>query len=442
MKPVILVPGILASRLMRVNRKTGEQVQVWFPIANMSTYDDVIQYLWGRYDKNLQEYVSFQDSEWQILPVPGLAGIAHLSNQFPLSLLMGGYEPTIKYLESLGYTRNVNIFAFPYDWRQDPTGTYTQVLFQAFVHNIASRTGQKVVLVGHSMGSVVIKAFIQQKPTVADEFVDKFISVGGAFNGCASNFINLHREFNVPGFPSNQALRGLMGSMPSVYSSFPHWPAKYLTRVWIKRTEGKANEEITMQIPTECKCRWKSSQIIVDELIRKQIKTPQPIINELQTKKATKVLHIKQIQKFQHIDDKSMVKDEVYEFFTPNGNNFLKTAYSGFMQQLVEFDPEIYNAINERMKKPITSKVKMYSIISIGVPTPKDLIFDTPSCLENLQYQSPRTNFCDGDGFVQVEAAQDDGFSNSERTFVKGVPHGGMLQNGKVLQIVEQILKK
>jgi hypothetical protein len=67
----------------------------------------------------------------------------------------------IKGFEEVGYVRNRDIFAASYDWRKTPD---TAWLFQIkqLIENVTATSGQRAVLVSHSMGSPRAAYFVSQ----------------------------------------------------------------------------------------------------------------------------------------------------------------------------------------------------------------------------------------------------------------------------------------
>jgi pimeloyl-ACP methyl ester carboxylesterase len=84
--------------------------------------------------------------------------------EYPL-FAAAGYEALAAYLESaLGYTRGVDLFAVPYDFRQDltamnATGELSRIA-DTIAKGVEANGGEKAVLIGHSMGGLVSTALL------------------------------------------------------------------------------------------------------------------------------------------------------------------------------------------------------------------------------------------------------------------------------------------
>jgi surfactin synthase thioesterase subunit len=90
---------------------------------------------------------------------------------YPL-FIAAGYERLAAYIEfELGYTRGVDLFAVPYDFRQDLTAMNATGELQRIADVIASGVeangGAKAVLIGHCMGGLVSTALLKWKEFAA-----------------------------------------------------------------------------------------------------------------------------------------------------------------------------------------------------------------------------------------------------------------------------------
>lgn len=119
----------------------------------------------------------------------GCAGIKYLS-YMPI---IGG-TPTSDYfnnmistLESLGYKDGDNLFGLPYDFRLilDP-----EIMNEYFMNiknkfeEIRIKSGQRIVVLGHSLGCVLTNLFLSFQPQQwKDEHIDCFISIAGPYGG-------------------------------------------------------------------------------------------------------------------------------------------------------------------------------------------------------------------------------------------------------------------
>ncbi|CAL6081667.1 Lecithin-cholesterol_acyl transferase [Hexamita inflata] len=133
MNPIIIIPGICGSQLQAVNLKTKNVEDVWMPSISKKSIDNIINNLWG-YNSN-GVFKSF-NKENDIQPTPGLKGVATMSNRPIFKSLTKKYTTMIKKLKQIGYIENQTLFAFPYDWRQDPTSQFIVEQLSNLVDNI------------------------------------------------------------------------------------------------------------------------------------------------------------------------------------------------------------------------------------------------------------------------------------------------------------------
>jgi len=89
------------------------------------------------------------------------------------------YDGLINTFKNIGYQQNVNLFIFPYDWRQsiEKTSNDLNNYLQTKIWN--SKPNQKVNLLGHSLGGLVARIFAQKNTNK----VNKIISVGSPHLG-------------------------------------------------------------------------------------------------------------------------------------------------------------------------------------------------------------------------------------------------------------------
>jgi len=87
------------------------------------------------------------------------------------------YDGLINSFINAGYTKNTDLFVFPYDWRK-PLSVLADRLKFFIDNNIPS--GEKVNIVGHSMGGLVARAYTHQ---YGDSRINKSIIIGSPNKG-------------------------------------------------------------------------------------------------------------------------------------------------------------------------------------------------------------------------------------------------------------------
>ncbi len=96
------------------------------------------------------------------------------------------YEPFVQQLEHMGYQINISLFIAFYDWRQPIPYSAHTYLFRT-IQEVKQKTGWcKVNLLGHSMGGLVIRAYVQSAYYQND--VDQLISICSPNAGSPVNY--------------------------------------------------------------------------------------------------------------------------------------------------------------------------------------------------------------------------------------------------------------
>ncbi|GIQ89302.1 lecithin:cholesterol/ phospholipid:diacylglycerol acyltransferase, partial [Kipferlia bialata] len=95
----------------------------------------------------------------------GLEGITDLVPQLKTMSITSFklvFGPLKDRLEADGYVAGETLFGYPYDWRNLFFGPAIQGGLSDLVDRVHRQTGLPVVLIGHSMGGQVIRAFMQK----------------------------------------------------------------------------------------------------------------------------------------------------------------------------------------------------------------------------------------------------------------------------------------
>jgi len=110
-----------------------------------------------------------------VIVVPGILGSAERHGQWVIDPITHTYDNLIDTLAANGYTRELNLFTFPYDWRK--SNVDTALLLRDKINSVQSICHcQKVDLVAHSMGGLVSRQYIQSDNYEND--VGKMIFLG------------------------------------------------------------------------------------------------------------------------------------------------------------------------------------------------------------------------------------------------------------------------
>eukprot|EP00002_Diphylleia_rotans_P003734 TRINITY_DN12618_c0_g1_i1.p1 TRINITY_DN12618_c0_g1~~TRINITY_DN12618_c0_g1_i1.p1 ORF type:complete len:454 (-),score=80.52 TRINITY_DN12618_c0_g1_i1:48-1409(-) len=186
LNPVFLMPGFLASALMSEFRKTTVPNircprqeafhQLWVNISNLNPLNQPLECVFDTLSTSFDPASGTYSYKPGVSVSPkdfgGLGGVEYLdpNNLVPM------FGPLVAALEEIGYTRGVNLKGLPYEfvfpgYFHDKVGYFDRVarlIEDTYIANGRS----KVVLVGHSMGTLMSYYFLL---TRTQEWKDTYI---------------------------------------------------------------------------------------------------------------------------------------------------------------------------------------------------------------------------------------------------------------------------
>ncbi len=121
--------------------------------------------------------------------VPGIMGSGQFLGSWQLDPITHSYDDLVASLEENGFIKDVNLFDFPYDWRNN---NQTSARFlQSRIEGIISETKvSKVDVVAHSMGGLVARAYIEEIDGVQYlGTIDQLITMGTPQKGSPSAYL-------------------------------------------------------------------------------------------------------------------------------------------------------------------------------------------------------------------------------------------------------------
>jgi len=142
-------------------------------------------------------------------------------------------EFTLDYTEGLvnefigqGYVENETLFTFPYDWRYGASGEYTDGttnadLLAQKIQDILQQTGaDKVDVVAHSLGGLIVKKYIAEHP--ADHNIQKAVFVGVPNTGApkAVKVLLWGDNFGIPWLADSE-VKKISKNLPVSYDLLP-----------------------------------------------------------------------------------------------------------------------------------------------------------------------------------------------------------------------------
>lgn len=226
--PVILVPGVCGSTLSAQNTVTKKHDRAWINTTILpypQTSEKFMTYLAGHsvsptatgamaqppihaplpgtinqsetafhpliYETPLYASHSEQRGYCTVAAIPSFDGCERMISSRVISLLGSRGKKTVGYFETIathlcshyGYKRNVNLFAFTYDWRQSLSDPSIQEALLREIQRARDKSGgRKVCILAHSMGCVLITVFMRMYPRWRDNICG-FIALGAPFRG-------------------------------------------------------------------------------------------------------------------------------------------------------------------------------------------------------------------------------------------------------------------
>lgn len=217
---VVVVPGILGSRLTRVDGD-GSRHEIWGTttavlLKNLVTFGHRVKGLAIDPEDDPEEpkdgiVPAGLITDFQL--IPGFTGIA-------------GYDGLIERLRHDNRLRDDQVIGFPYDWRLSNrvNGRKLAKFLAREVNRWQDKTGKRdsrAVLICHSMGGLVARWCTEQEH--GHELVSRTITIGTPYKGAG---IALDALANGVRLPKHLGLRfdDLVRSLPSVRELLPTYP--------------------------------------------------------------------------------------------------------------------------------------------------------------------------------------------------------------------------
>lgn len=193
--PIIFLPGVGGSELLEISTNSG----VW-PVVGSDSRMLVL-----REDGKNPLDISVQINATDIL------------RSFPANY----YGGMIEFLGTKNYTLGTDLFLFPYDWRKDNT-EHLRKLDNLVNQVLKSTDSKKVMLIAHSMGGLISKAYIS---TTGETKVDTLITIGTPFFGAVKPYYALVHGYNFDNpAVTTAAMKMIAQNAPAVYQLLPRVP--------------------------------------------------------------------------------------------------------------------------------------------------------------------------------------------------------------------------
>lgn len=198
--PVIIIPGIVGTELYN-----GSDL-IWMNLDRM--FLDIN-------DQFLTNNLNLDNSGKSLSDIQ----IGNIIDSKKLSILETDiFKSLITDLETNNYQENKNLFFFPYDWRLDLNTT--KDLLKQKIDEVKAQTGaQKVNIIAHSMGGLLVKDYLN---SYGKENVDKLIFVGTPHLGApkAAKVLLEGDRFGIPWLEEDR-IQEIAQNSPALHELLP-----------------------------------------------------------------------------------------------------------------------------------------------------------------------------------------------------------------------------
>lgn len=196
--PVVVVPGLLGSRLCR-ETADGEQQVVWGTVGSITQFPTL----------------AYDPGDTQTQPCGLIREISYLG-----VYKQEVYAGFIDRLKDEGYREGKDLFLFDYDWRLSVFDN-ARILADYIDQNIAQ--GESVDLVAHSMGGLISRAYILEQG--GDRRVNRLITAGTPLRGSVEVFDLLENGWGTANLFMGgiEGFRRTMLTFPSTFDLIPRY---------------------------------------------------------------------------------------------------------------------------------------------------------------------------------------------------------------------------
>jgi len=215
---IVVVPGYMGSKLR--SRRTGEIS--WVDLRSVPKNPAT----WGDWLEGLLRSLAYPNEDLEpagvmdeVIFVPPWAKQEHYGRLFQALEKMGYRADPALHAE-----RDLNVYGFAYDWRQD-NATSAQQLSAAIKRWRDYHPGAQAWIIAHSNGGMVARWYIEKEG--GQEYVGRLFLMGSPWDGTPKSMRMLfggvdmlfRRRFNLFHIP--QRSRDLVRSFPSLYQLVP-----------------------------------------------------------------------------------------------------------------------------------------------------------------------------------------------------------------------------
>ena len=208
--PVLIVPGLLGTEISKGSTLLWADIQRMINPLNTDSFMDPLTF---------QSNLNPLDTSLE------LGGV--ITKKFKTigqqQITLYDYSDALINLftsPSIGYTEGKDLFTFPYDWRFGVSEDVVAQLKQKIQDIIAQTGSQKVDVVAHSTGGLIVKKYVMENPD--NNNINKAVFVGVPNLGAPKAFKVLINgdNFDIPGL-DGQEMKKISQNLPIAYDLAP-----------------------------------------------------------------------------------------------------------------------------------------------------------------------------------------------------------------------------
>jgi len=161
-----LAPAFLADNgrnLLYYGGSDGSKIQIGLAIETLEAEKPVIVFIPGLFSSWNREALlhnqTVAQTDWELNPI------------------VKEYSGINETLLNLGYLKGENYFFFNYDWRKNLSTLVDDLNLYLAAHSLKEK---RIILIGHSLGGLIARLYVQEKGT---ENIEKIITVGSPHQG-------------------------------------------------------------------------------------------------------------------------------------------------------------------------------------------------------------------------------------------------------------------
>lgn len=224
-EPIVIVPGVMGSRLVGTSGGPNAGHEVWPDVTDManSGSDDYLDAL-----KLAPDGTQIPGNEMAASDIIREATGTYNRLFIPIPLDTTVYGNLITTFTDAGYVEGQDLFVAPYDWRLSVASSAAAV--GTVVQNaVAHSPNGKITIIAHSMGGLAVKDYLASVAGAASDasFVDKLIFAGAPQLGAPYIFKALQYgddlgfTFGPFSILNSSEVKSIAQNMPGVYDLLP-----------------------------------------------------------------------------------------------------------------------------------------------------------------------------------------------------------------------------